>query len=72
MRTLTTREDVKIGQNVYIPAGTSLQLRYPFNRCHTFQAVVWKGKVIYIHSSFFKEVMELKQQATVQKNRNSF
>jgi hypothetical protein len=68
VRTLTTREDVKVGQSVYIPAGTPLQLRHPFSRYNTFQAVIWKGKVIYIHSSFFKEVivMELEQKATVQ------
>ena len=66
MKTLTTRENVKVSQNVYIPAGTPLQLRHPFSRYNTFQAVIWKGKVIYIHSSVFEEVMEPEQTAIFQ------
>ncbi|MFC3886052.1 hypothetical protein ACFOU2_22255 [Bacillus songklensis] len=62
MKILTTREDVKVSQKVYIPAGTPLQLRYPFSGYNTFQAVIWKGKVIYIHSSYFVEVTEMERE----------
>lgn len=66
MEFLTIRKNFRISRDEYIPAGTALKLRHPFSPYDTFQAIQWKEKVVYIHSSFFTEIMESEPTETIE------
>lgn len=58
MNTLTTIEDVKLYNGELITKGTKLELNCIYSEWNTFQGILWKNEIYFIHSTSFVEVMK--------------